>query len=808
MIFDVLKRTIVGQALDAAKINELLNVLECYQFSSGDVVVAQGSVGSRFFIIQQGEFVVLVNDQCAAYLHEGQGFGEIALMYGVARTATVKCSVDGLTWAIDGAKYRSLVENQSKQTFERNMKFIDCVEIFKSLTKQQKGLICNAFIPAQFHKKDIIVKQGEPGDVLYVIISGVAEVWVDNRLVRQLSKNDYFGERALLYSEPRSATIIASTSVECVSVSRSMLEKVVGDLESLLFVNSIRQTMRGCNVFRGLTDTQINNIAKACKIKSLPAEYVLIGDQSRKTNIRYVILLEGYALVTLDGKKIRRLSRGEGFGEEYVLRSMSLFIHRIDTLTPCKIAIFTYENIFDMLDTTDISTTLVTNKKMNVILKMYIFRYLSSQQLDLLLANFEERVYRKGDIIFREGEFGSSFYIISEGELSVVKNGTRLRTLTKNDYFGERALLYEEPRSASIECLSDKAVLWVVTKSVFLSVVEGALLQHLEERIQLQDTSVTFEDLTFLGVIGSGAFGTVKKVKHKRTGTRFALKCVLRSAIIKYKQTKNIVLEHQIMAENDHPFILKLVKTFKDRKYIYFLLELCTGGDLYETLRTLGLLNRKQAQFYLASIIVAIEYLHERSVVFRDLKPENVLLDYQGYAKLIDFGCAKRIELRTNSIIGTPHYIAPEVITGKGYGTSCDIWAFGVILFEFMGGPLPFGADVEDQLQVYREILEAPLIFPDTITDEDAKNLIKKFLCRVPEVRIGCNLKGYADIKDHAFFSDFSWDSLLSRALDPPFVPKSEIYAESGQHLDLAHEDDEDAATELDAGQEAWDAGF
>ena len=147
------------------------------------------------------------------------------------------------------------------------------------------------------------------------------------------------------------------------------------------------------------------------------------------------------------------------------------------------------------------------------------------------------------------------------------------------------------------------------------------------------------------------------------------------------------------------------VKTFKDREYLYFLTELCTGGELYDAIRKLGLLNREQAQFYLGSIIVAIEYLHERNIAYRDLKPENVLLDSQGYTKLIDFGCAKKMKERSYTLVGTPHYMAPEVILGKGYGLTADIWTFGIILYEFVCGPLPFGNDAEDQLEIFRDIL-------------------------------------------------------------------------------------------------------
>ncbi|CDI87940.1 hypothetical protein EPH_0069990 [Eimeria praecox] len=156
------------------------------------------------------------------------------------------------------------------------------------------------------------------------------------------------------------------------------------------------------------------------------------------------------------------------------------------------------------------------------------------------------------------------------------------------------------------------------------------MLTHLEERIRMQDTKVEFKDLQVVRVVGRGTFGTVKLVQHIPTKIRYALKCVSRRSVVALNQQDHIRLEREIMAENDHPFIIRLVRTFRDKDFLYFLTELVTGGELYDAIRKLGLLGRYQAQFYLASIVLAIEYLHERNIAYRDLKPENILLDSQG----------------------------------------------------------------------------------------------------------------------------------------------------------------------------------
>lgn len=160
---------------------------------------------------------------------------------------------------------------------------------------------------------------------------------------------------------------------------------------------------------------------------------------------------------------------------------------------------------------------------------------------------------------------------------------------------------------------------------------------------------------------------------------------------------------------------------------------------------------------------------------------------------------------RCYTFVGTPHYMAPEVILGKGYTSTADIWAFGVCLYEFMCGPLPFGNDAEDQLEIFRDILTGKLVFPHYVVDQDAINIMKRLLCRLPEVRIGCSINGYKDIKEHAFFRDFDWDKLLGRGQPPPLVPSGEIYAEDNEE----GTQEEDLVDEVELEDEYdWDKEF
>ena len=187
----------------------------------------------------------------------------------------------------------------------------------------------------------------------------------------------------------------------------------------------------------------------------------------------------------------------------------------------------------------------------------------------------------------------------------------------------------------------------------------------------------------------------------------------------------------------DHTMILKLIKTFKDERRIYFLTEYIQGQDLFDALRAMNLLNDSEATFYVSCMVEIFGYLHERDILYRDLKPENVMIDSQGYPKLIDFGTAKQVQGRTYTIVGTPHYMAPEIIIGKGYGLAADWWSLGILLYELVCGAVPFGEEEEDPYSVYECVLTHKLKYPNYIDPNfTSKEIIEIFLNKNPGERI------------------------------------------------------------------------
>lgn len=240
-------------------------------------------------------------------------------------------------------------------------------------------------------------------------------------------------------------------------------------------------------------------------------------------------------------------------------------------------------------------------------------------------------------------------------------------------------MFFKEPRSATAVA-NGTVQCYVLEKDDFLGLLEDNLKDYLLNRFSLQDNSIELKDLEYFSDLGSGNYGTVNLVQSKKNKFLYAIKSINKTQIDAEQLHDNLDLERSILLQIDHPFIVKLVKTLKDSKYIYFLMEYIRGKELFDVIRDIGLLNKYQTQFYGASMMVSVEYLHSRKFIFRDIKPENIMVTETGYIKLIDFGTAKAIQDRTATIIGTPHYMAPEVILGEGYTFSIDYWSIGMLL--------------------------------------------------------------------------------------------------------------------------------
>jgi 3-phosphoinositide dependent protein kinase-1 len=294
------------------------------------------------------------------------------------------------------------------------------------------------------------------------------------------------------------------------------------------------------------------------------------------------------------------------------------------------------------------------------------------------------------------------------------------------------------------------------------------------------------KDFNFGQTLGEGSYSTVLAAQDRQTLKDYAIKVLDKKHIIKEKKVKYVNIEKDTLNRlTDHPGVVRLYYTFQDERSLYFVLDLCSGGELLGVLKRVTTFDEECTRFYGAQILDTIEYMHNRGVIHRDLKPENVLLDDKKHIKITDFGTAKILkeskdpsgrstfqqdtsseENRARSFVGTAEYVSPELLTDKNACKASDLWAFGCIIYQLLSGRPPFKAG--NEYQTFQKIVALDYSFPRGFP-EVAKDLVERLLVLDPQRRLSIE-----HIKNHQFFDGIKWGKGLWQQKAPrlkPYVP-------------------------------------
>ncbi|XP_014599379.1 PREDICTED: atypical protein kinase C isoform X3 [Polistes canadensis] len=294
----------------------------------------------------------------------------------------------------------------------------------------------------------------------------------------------------------------------------------------------------------------------------------------------------------------------------------------------------------------------------------------------------------------------------------------------------------------------------------------------------------SLNDFELIRVIGRGSYAKVLMVELKRTKRIYAMKVIKKALVtddedIDWVQTEKHVFE----TASNHPFLVGLHSCFQTPSRLFFVIEFVRGGDLMFHMQRQRRLPEEHARFYAAEISLALNFLHEKGIIYRDLKLDNVLLDHEGHVKLTDYGMCKegvRESDTTATFCGTPNYIAPEILRGEDYSFSVDWWALGVLLYEMLAGRSPFdiaGAsenpDQNTEDYLFQVILQKTIRIPRSLSVK-AASVLKGFLCKDPAERLGCGKRpsAFIDIVTHSFFKAIDWEMLEHKQVTPPYKPR------------------------------------
>uniref|UniRef100_A0A7N8Y9B0 non-specific serine/threonine protein kinase n=1 Tax=Mastacembelus armatus TaxID=205130 RepID=A0A7N8Y9B0_9TELE len=279
-------------------------------------------------------------------------------------------------------------------------------------------------------------------------------------------------------------------------------------------------------------------------------------------------------------------------------------------------------------------------------------------------------------------------------------------------------------------------------------------------------------DFEYLKLLGKGTFGKVILVKERSTGVHYAMKILRKEVIIAKDEVAHTVTESRVLQNTRHPFLTTLKYAFQTHDRLCFVMEYANGGELFFHLSRERVFTEDRARFYGAEIVSALEYLHSRDVVYRDLKLENLMLDKDGHIKITDFGLCKEgitPEATMKTFCGTPEYLAPEVLEDNDYGRAVDWWGLGVVMYEMMCGRLPFYN--QDHERLFELILMEEIRFPRNLSPE-ARSLLAGLLKKDPKQRLGGGPNDAKEVMSHKFFFTINWQDVVQKKLTPLFRPQ------------------------------------
>ncbi|XP_034053560.1 cGMP-dependent protein kinase 2 [Gymnodraco acuticeps] len=638
--------------------------------------------------------------------------------------------------------------------------------------KQQLEKQCMINQELQRQNKDLEQRLQEKEKLLQELDSQYHDLDFPSQSSHDIDPEVRKSRAAVIASEPIPETL----EIKCMRVKKNASE-----------TNLIVKAIQKNDFLSRLDDEQTAMMVDLLAVSSFkPGEDVI--KEGTEGDSMYIVAA-GELVVTQAGRNLRSLTTGDVFGELAILYNCK----RTATVK-AKTAV----RLWSMERQT--YRTIITNKSkkkreqlMGFLKTSHTLKDLNNVQLSKIIDSMEEVKYQDKDVIVREGAEANTFYIILKGEVLVTKNVNghqkQIRRMGKGEHFGEQALIREVLRTAT--CSADGPVTcFSIDKEVFEETIPIEHLELFDDSKVLQEaqapektnpsSTLRFKDLVpvqyqegrYQGdpvTLGVGGFGRVELVTTLNHGKYYAMKRVSKKHIVAKRQEEHMLFEKKILKATQCDFIVGLHASFKNSRYIYMVMEFCVGGEIWTKLKEVGRFDEPIAVFCTSCVVEAYAYLHKKNIMYRDLKPENLMLDVKGYVKLVDFGFAKELVRgeKTYSFVGTPEYMAPEIIKNQGHDFAVDFWSLGVLIYELLVGSPPFSSS--EPQKIYAKILDGVPKYPPYMS-EAAKSIVSK-LCRPrPGQRLGNTKNGIKDVRNHRWFGSMNWHKLRVGQLDAPTV--------------------------------------
>jgi len=578
---------------------------------------------------------------------------------------------------------------------------------------------------------------------------------------------------------------------------------------------AITEALKSNYLFSSLHTNAIQLAVDAMVPKKVSKDYPILKQGTSGDD--FFVMTEGEVEFRVDGKKVGCAKGLATFGELALIYNSP---RNADVIALKTCVLWSITRLI-FRKALSCATTTKHLRHIKMLEEVPSLKDLTTNQINTLAGALNEVNFEDKATIIKQGDFGDVFYIISSGNVDVSIGGVFVAQLKAGQFFGERALIKNEPRDATCSA-HGKVVCLTLEKKHFKSLLGS--LEDITRIMGKRDTeshgtdrlhtppskaaskrpsqssgaaskaeppkrsvhhTLKLDEFKVLRIIGQGTFGRVKLAQHTPSSRVMAMKCLQKQQIWQQKQVTNVLNEKDAMEAIDHPFVLKLLGTFQNNDQLFFFLEIVQGGELWSLLYQSAALPRMRlggfeeitARIYAAEVIAGLGYVHKCGYMYRDLKPENLMVDKHGYLKIVDFGFCKKIPFgkKSQTLCGTPEYLSPELVLQKGHTHCVDYWAFGCLVYELLTNDTPFSDP--QQSRIFKKIVNSDRLMPHMFArgfPSKARNLIEQLLVPIPAMRLGMQKNGPADIFSHEWFAGIDWEKLAAKRYKAPYKPQIE----------------------------------
>lgn len=674
------------------------------EMRAGEAIINQGEVGDKLYVLENGRADVIVENLAeTSVVHTaepGSWFGEIALLFDTPRTATVRAKTDVKLWSLSRKDFRMIGELSQDWAGLLN----DVPEL-ALLSKAQLDDLTSNMKVVELRENDVLEQLHDRPSCMYIVVLGGV------RATAEVSMLDSGGDsKVRSFSDSAVSVKYAPGDVICLEEALKDKENLrtytVTENETSLIKIDRKYIMR----YKNELTQAANDFFKWKVLRKVPmltklvrqdgvelfdnfvtrtydrGEYVI---EQYATGDEFFIISEGFVTVKRRAspeeprsaaKSVVILGSGQYFGELALLSGEPRAADVVVTSEQATFFVLSRSGWESLMGKLSVSLEVENNKKM--LHNVPLLRNLNDDTLTMMSKAMTSVSCAVGDEVVTEGDTGYAFYIVTDGEFEV-RTGRRgvVATLGVGDYFGERALLEATPRAATITCLREAKCLMMTGEDLgrHMHHVKNQLLINIEESRKQEELTDAYsrhrpslfnlDSIELRRTLGEGAFGKVTLGVHRRTGTPIAMKSIVKERLVTENRLRHLEDEVTILRMVQHPFVVQLYSTNMDEVLAYLMMEYLPGGEVFTLLQKRQFFKEDETRFYVSQVISAFNYLHMRDIIYRDLKPENMVFDAQGYVKIVDFGFAKVVPRGyvTMTVCGTPDYVAPEVFASASH---------------------------------------------------------------------------------------------------------------------------------------------